>query len=73
MTKEISNCKCGGNNSGIDWLPVTQVGSVVYQTCMIQCVNCDVDVSININADTAERKSDEYKDKLIELWNLINK
>lgn len=72
MVGEILKCKCGGDNSGTDWTGVTELHGWAYQTCMIHCLKCEVDVGAEINTDKPHN-SLEIEEGIINLWNLINK
>lgn len=71
MTKKIKPCLCGGNKTKIDWSPVSEYKNSMYQSYTIYCLNCDVDVSFNVNVDK-KRCTNHFESHLISLWNLIN-
>lgn len=71
MTEQISKCKCGVK-AEIDWTAQENYPSGNYQMCILQCMSCETDASVNINTDK-EHNSLEIEEGVIALWNLINK
>lgn len=69
MAKKISKCRCGVK-AHIDWTPVVDLSNESYQMCLIQCMSCDTDVSININTENINTL--EIEEGVINLWNLIS-